>query len=118
VFLLLHFLLKKISGNSSLPGGGQMPGFRLWLLHLELQHRGFVIFNKHLHTLELCDILPEGPVLVVRRKIVLQWSQLPSVHNLPNYEWLSAVDSASLLRHYRWENVIHSRHGAAGPPDA
>jgi hypothetical protein len=79
-----------------------MPGFRLWLLHVEVQHRGAVIFNRFVQTLELCDTLPEGPIVVVQRRIVLRWTQLPSAPNLDDYERLSEEVSASFVRHYRW----------------
>jgi hypothetical protein len=85
-----------------------MPGFRLWLLHLEVRHRGLVVIEPRvLHALELCPSVAEGRTLLVRKTAVLEWSTLEATHGLPVFQWLTAAEGTELLRQISWDDVIH-----------
>jgi hypothetical protein len=80
-----------------------MPGFCLWLLHIEVRHRGLVVLEPRvLHVLELCPFVAEGRTLVVRKTTVLEWSTLETTVEPPVCRWLTAVEGTALLRQNSW----------------
>jgi hypothetical protein len=85
-----------------------MPGSRLWLLHIEVRHRGLVVLEPRVfHALEPCPLVAEGRTLVVRRTAVIEWSTLEITLEPPVCQWLTAAEGTELLRQNSGVDIVH-----------
>jgi hypothetical protein len=82
------------------------PGYRLWLVFVEIVLRDISIVSQLISQLELCPGIPHGRLLVLTRSARLDFRNLPSAPELPRYRWLNGARAAVITS----ERIAAGRH--------
>jgi hypothetical protein len=100
---LCNFFLEPFP--SPMNGGGEvqqqlavlLPGYRLWLVFVEITWRDLSIVTRLVSQLELCPGVNPGRLLVLTRSATLDFRELPSARGLPRQRWLAGARAAEVI---------------------
>jgi hypothetical protein len=81
------------------------PGYRLWVLILNIRVKGVPLLTRLVTTLELARPVPPGRLLVLTRHLVVRWEELDPPPDLDRWGWVDGRAARQVIEEHQASNL-------------
>ena len=92
------------------------PGYRLWVLILEIRLGPAHLVSRVVSVLEIARHVAPGRLLVIIRTARLQWQDLPHIPGLRTHAWISGPAAQQIIDQHAEREHIREPVGNAFAP--